>query len=102
MNEEKIFGIIATAGDAKGTAHEALNHAEKFEFEKAEELMEEASKIMVEAHKIQTEMIHQEAAGDKVEVNIILIHAQDHLMTAMSEINMIERFIKMYKKISER
>ncbi|MBS4536720.1 PTS lactose/cellobiose transporter subunit IIA [Clostridium sp. D2Q-14] len=102
MNEERIFGIISYAGDAKGTAYEALNSAENFEFEKAEELMKQAQETMREAHKLQTKMIHEEAAGNTVEVNIILIHAQDHLMTAMSEINLIERFIKMYKKIDER
>lgn len=102
MNEERVFGIIANAGDAKGVAYEALESAENFEFEKADELMEQAQKTMKEAHKLQTKMIHEEAAGNHVDVNIILIHAQDHLMTAMSEINLIERFIKMYKKIAER
>ncbi|MBS4536887.1 PTS lactose/cellobiose transporter subunit IIA [Clostridium sp. D2Q-11] len=102
MNEEQIFGIISYAGDAKGLAYEALDKAEEGDFDKANELIEESNKMMKEAHKLQTKMIHQEAAGDPVSVNIILIHAQDHLMTAMSEKNLIERFIKMYKKMDER
>lgn len=100
--EEKIFSIISYAGDAKGIAYEALDKAEEFDFKKAEELLKEANESIKMAHKFQTEMIQEEARGNKVETNIILIHAQDHLMTAMTEISLIERFIKIYKKLSER
>lgn len=100
--EEKIFGIISYAGDARGIAYEALDKAEAFEFEKAEVLLKDANENLKKAHRFQTEMIQEEAKGNKVETNIILIHAQDHLMTAVAEINLIERFIRMYKKLSER
>ena len=39
---------------------------------------------MLEAHEFQTEMITQEASGNIVPVNIILVHSQDHLSMAMT------------------
>ena len=35
------------------------------------------------AHKIQTALIGQDEGCGKITVNLILVHAQDHLMTAM-------------------
>ena len=35
------------------------------------------------AHKIQTALIQQEVNGEKFDIPMLLIHAQDHLMTSM-------------------
>lgn len=35
------------------------------------------------AHKIQTALIGEDEGCGKITVNLILVHAQDHLMTAM-------------------
>ncbi len=97
-----IFGIISNAGNARGFAYEAIEAAEKSEFEKADALLKEGHEAIGEAHKFQTEMIHAEAQGDHVAFNIILVHAQDHLMTAMTELNMAEKFIKLYRRMEEK
>ena len=39
---------------------------------------------MHKAHAFQTKLITEEASGNSVEVNVLLIHAQDHLMNAMN------------------
>ncbi|MBF4694365.1 PTS lactose/cellobiose transporter subunit IIA [Fusibacter sp. Q10-2] len=102
MDEMMIFGIVSNAGNAKGFAYEAIEAAENNEFEKAEALLKEGHKALGEAHKAQTDMIYAEAQGDHVEFNIILVHAQDHLMTAMTELNMAEKFIKLYRRMEEQ
>lgn len=102
MNEMMIFGIISNAGNARGYAYEAIEAAEKGEFDKAAELLKEGNEAIGEAHKLQTQMIQEEAQGKHTDVNIIVIHAQDHLMTAMTELNMAEKFIKLYKTMEEK
>ncbi len=37
----------------------------------------------LQAHKIQTALISQDEGCGKIEVNLILVHAQDHLMNAI-------------------
>ena len=45
---------------------------------------------MRKAHVQQTQIIQDEAKGFHHEINILFIHAQDTLMTIMSELNMLE------------
>ena len=102
MNNEMemiIFNIINYAGTAKGLAYEALNEAEKGNYDNIPELMKEADQNLLEAHKVQTSIIQAEARGEKPEVSVLFVHAQDQLMTAMESKTLIESLIKMHKKI---
>ncbi|WP_110954636.1 PTS lactose/cellobiose transporter subunit IIA [Anaerosinus massiliensis] len=99
MNSEQIvFTMILHAGDARSHALEALRCARKGEFSKAEDLMGKAKAELIEAHHIQTELLQAESRGEKQEVNLLLIHAQDHLMTAILAKDLIEEMILLYKK----
>src|SRR3954467_10115961 len=97
--ENEIFEIIAYSGNAKALAFEALQAAESFHFPQAEDLMKQVEKEINLAHKIQTKLIQAELNGERVEKSLLLIHAQDHLMTAISEQKLIEHFIRILKKI---
>jgi PTS system cellobiose-specific IIA component len=63
--------------------------------------MEEARKELLSSHKIQTNLIQKEAGGDKTEVNLLLVHAQDHLMTSILARDLIEKMIEMEEKIKD-
>lgn len=45
--------------------------------------MKSSEEACLNAHKIQTALIGQDEGCGKISVNLILIHAQDHLMTAI-------------------
>ncbi|EEH96640.1 hypothetical protein CSBG_00266 [Clostridium sp. 7_2_43FAA] len=94
-----IFEIISQGGTAKGLAYEALMAAERGDFNKAGELMKEADAYLGQAHKIQTNIIQAEARGEKTEVSVLFVHAQDHLMTAIEAKTLIDHIIKLHKKI---
>lgn len=98
-NYEVAFGLILNAGNSKAKSMEAIEAAKKFKFDEAVELLKEAQEELRLAHKQQTGMIAQEASGDRVDVNIIMVHAQDHLTTAMITMNQAEEFIEVYKTI---
>lgn len=97
--ESIIFGIISHSGNAKGLCYEALSAAELGQFEEAKRLMHEAEQDIREAHRIQTTLIHKEAAGEKIDMGVIFVHAQDHLMTTLSEKSLIERLINMNERL---
>ncbi|MCR4430800.1 MAG: PTS lactose/cellobiose transporter subunit IIA [Tepidanaerobacteraceae bacterium] len=100
MEESKYdgaFQLITNAGNAKSAALMAIEAAREFDFAEAEARMQEAEAEMLEAHRAQTRMIQQEAGGAPVDVNIILVHAQDHLTMAMMAIKNAEEFIHLYK-----
>jgi cellobiose PTS system EIIA component len=101
MTEEIIFEIILHAGNARAEAYDALRAAQAGDFVKAQEHMKRAEEEVRIAHRVQSEMIQQEVQGKKVEVTLLFVHAQDHLMTALSEKNLIENMIEMHKTIRE-
>ncbi|UII55336.1 PTS lactose/cellobiose transporter subunit IIA [Cytobacillus spongiae] len=99
--EMEIFEIISNGGNAKSTAYEALSKAHEGNFAEADQLVEAAHQDLNKAHKTQTQLIQAEINGDKFEKSLLMIHAQDHLMTSISEISLIEQMIKMLKRIDE-
>lgn len=99
--EEVVLGIIIHAGNAKSKLYEALSSAKENDFKKADELLEEANQEILNAHKIQTGLIQGEAAGNKPEISMLLIHSQDHLMTCMSEKSLIKEIIDLRKEMNK-
>lgn len=78
------FTIILHSGNAKMKTHEAFKAMRNANFVLAHELLEAANDELLEAHKSQTELLQSYANGKKIEMEIIMVHAQDHLMTAMT------------------
>lgn len=97
-NEMVSFGIIAAAGQARSLAYEALGRAKEGDFDAAAELMEQSRSAALEAHHIQTDLLTKEASGDHTVVDVLLVHAQDHLMTSMLAQELIGELIELYKR----
>ena len=99
--EQIPFQLILNSGNARSFAMEALQFAKQGKMAEADEAMVKAKEAINEAHHFQTELIQSEARGEKTEVSVLLIHAQDHLMTAISEQKLIEHMIKLIKKFKK-
>ncbi len=91
--------LIAAAGDAKGCAFEALTEANDGNFEKAEELLKQATAATLPVHKQQMELITATAQGEEVPIDVLLVHAQDHLMNSELAQDLIRELITLYKRV---
>lgn len=89
--------LVGNAGEGRSLAFEALNEAKKGNFEKAEQLLKESQERTLAAHEIQTQLICNEAEGNKTEMSLLMVHAQDHLMTSMLARELITELIEIYK-----
>ncbi|QOV18150.1 PTS lactose/cellobiose transporter subunit IIA [Blautia liquoris] len=99
--EEQIMNMIADGGEAKSRAMEAIQAAKRTQFEAAEEKMRECEEALTRAHQIQTELLTSEAAEpETVTVSLLMVHAQDHLMNAITTSDLAMEFIEMYKKMN--
>lgn len=96
--EETMTQLILHGGNARGAAYEALDEAEEYRFDEAEKLMEEANEEFLKGHKYQTELIQSQ---DESTPSFFMIHAQDHVMTAQAELQLIKRMISQLQ-ITER
>lgn len=99
---EIAFGLILHAGNARSQSIQAVKEAEKGDFTQAEECMKTAREELHQAHEIQTGLLQEEAGGDKKELNLLMVHAQDHLAMAMSQQEVSLQIIHLYKRMEER
>ncbi|HJB22904.1 PTS lactose/cellobiose transporter subunit IIA [Jeotgalibaca ciconiae] len=100
-NLEVIMQLIMHGGDAKGNAMEAIQEAKTGNFELAHEKIQAADEALVNAHRAQTGLLTQEASGDSVELSLLMVHGQDHLMTAIAFKDLANEIIELYEKIAE-
>ncbi|MDN3954757.1 PTS cellobiose transporter subunit IIA [Sporolactobacillus laevolacticus] len=78
------FDIILHSGSARAMVHEAFKFMREGNFEMADAKLADANQELLKAHKSQTQLLQDYAKGKKIEMEIIMIHAQDHLMTTMT------------------
>lgn len=101
VDMQAAMGLIINGGNAKGAAFEAIRAAKKGDFDKAHKQLVEADHALNEAHNSQTKMLTKEAQGDHQPVTLLGVHAQDHLMNAITFRDLAGEMVDMYKKISE-
>lgn len=99
-NLESVMSLIIHAGNAKSCAMEAIQSAKKREFELAQKSLDEAAEEITLAHNKQTVLLQKEANGEKNELSLLVVHSQDHLMTAITFIDLAKEIIELYQQIN--
>ncbi|MEY8351799.1 PTS lactose/cellobiose transporter subunit IIA [Lachnospiraceae bacterium 54-53] len=98
--EEVITELVVNGGNAKSRAIEAIEAARKGDFELADEKIREADDYVTAAHEFQTGIIQKEASGEEaMEVSLIMVHGQDHLMNAMTTRDLAVQIVDLCKII---
>lgn len=75
------FQIIAAVGEAKSSYVEAMALARKGEFESAKALIVQGDKMYSEASHYHLGLVQREAQGEQLPFSLILMHAEDQLLT---------------------
>lgn len=99
--EQTILEIILNSGDARSLCLKAMSLLKEHKYDEARQLMIEAKKHLNLAHKAQTNIIQQEAAGNKTEISLLMIHAQDHLMATLSIRDIVEVMIDYAEQVGK-
>ena len=98
VKPRRMVAAIKTSSLATADIHAAITTDSIYD--EADKEMQLANDALAKAHDSQTEMLQKEAAGEKVDFSILFVHAQDHLMTAISEKNLIEQIIELRKVVN--
>ncbi len=80
---------------------EAIALAKNKDIAGAKNALAEAGEELSKAHQNQTAFIQKEVSGEKTELSMLLIHAQDHVMNAMTIKDLASEFVEMYGHIHE-
>jgi len=97
--EEVVMGLIINAGHARSLAYGALKQAKQGDFVEAKSMMEKSRMALSEAHRVQTQLIEHDEGEGKIKVSLVMVHAQDHLMTAMLLRELVGELIELHEKI---
>ena len=98
--ERTIFRVIAQAGEARAQAYSALDSLRKKDIAGARRSIEQARSALGDVHGIHADLVMREARGEDVHISLLLVHAEDILMAASSEIALIERIIEIVAEIT--
>lgn len=97
--ENMSFNLILHAGNSKSFSMEGLQKAREGDFTEANKLIEQAEVELNIAHDLQTTLLVDMSKGSKVEVDVLLVHAQDHLNGAQIIIELAKELIFIYKTL---
>lgn len=97
--EMAAMELVGNSGESRSLSFEALNFAKDGKLEEAREKIKEAKASMLKAHSMQTELICKEADGEDFKIGLLMIHAQDHLMTAILARELVEEIIFIHEKL---
>lgn len=93
--------IIANAGAARTCAFEALAAAKKEDFAQAAQKKKKSEEYLHEAHSAHSQLLQLDAKGEIERVDLLLAHAQDHLMNAALAQELIAEIIGLYEFINK-
>ena len=102
ISEQTIFQIILHGGNGKSSSMEAIAAAKEGNFVEANKKLKQASEALNEAHHVQTQLIQNEVSGAKSEVSLLMVHAQDHLMNAMTVRDLATVIVDLYETVSKK
>ncbi|MFC3913917.1 PTS lactose/cellobiose transporter subunit IIA [Pseudaeromonas sharmana] len=96
--EEAVMGIIVNAGQSRSLCFEALRQAREGQFAQATALLAEATEAGKAAHAVQTKLIEADEGEGKTKMTLVMVHAQDHLMTSILCRELASELVEVYRR----
>lgn len=94
--------LISNSGGARSAAIEAIRKAREGDFERTDELLKESAEALKAAHAIHFKMLRDDMAGkSRLEFSVLLTHAQDHLMSAQTVLELSRELIELRREAPE-
>lgn len=92
--------IIAASGCAKSNYVEAIELAKKGKIDEALDLIEQSKEIFLQGHEAHAKLLAL-SAQDKLEIPLLLMHAEDQMMNCETMKIVAEELIAQYKKMEK-
>lgn len=97
--EMKCFEIITNVGSARSFFVEAIAQAKKGDFEAAQASMHQGEEAFKLGHHAHADLVQAEANEENVQVTLLLVHAEDQLMSAEGFKIIANEFIDLYRNL---
>ncbi len=105
MDKEAVqmmsFELVAHAGEATAHFTDAIKYAREGDFEAVDREIKAGDAEILEAHHAQTDLLRCEVTGEDIDFSLLLVHAQDHLMTTIVFERVAKELIEVYRELRE-
>ncbi|WP_108650207.1 PTS lactose/cellobiose transporter subunit IIA [Dongshaea marina] len=98
--EEKVMTLICSAGACRSLLMEALQKAREGAIPEAELRVEQARESLNAVHAVQTRLIEEDAGEGKLQVPIVMVHAQDQVMNAVLLMDLTKELIEVHRRLA--
>ncbi|MFT4105412.1 MAG: PTS lactose/cellobiose transporter subunit IIA [Lacrimispora sp.] len=92
--------IVAAVGGAKSMYIEAINLVKQGRVEEARGKMKEGRDLYMESHTHHFSLIQKEAGGEDIPFSLILMHAEDQMLSTEIVELMASELIGVYEKMT--
>ena len=96
---DKRFEIILNAGNSESASIMSIEASREYRFDEAHQQYHIADEELRTAHTIQTQLLQAAARGESIEMDILMVHAQDHLTMASLLKEVSKEFMNIYQEI---
>lgn len=96
--ENESFQLILHSGNARSLANESMKSVKSGDFDVAKEKLIEAKKELIFAQKQHAEMLRKMACEDNVLVNLLMVHAEDHVSGSQNTLELANEVLEIYER----
>jgi len=94
------FQIILESGEARNLIHLAFEQMRNAKFLEAEGNLQKGKNAIVRAHNSQADLLQKYASGENFNIDLLLVHSQDHLMTTLTLNEVAFEMLHLYRRIT--
>lgn len=99
LTEEQIsFQLILHSGNARSKIMQSLRAYREGKTAEVDGLLEQAEEDLSIAHSIHFQMIQKEASGQETKFSLLLMHAEDHLMSTLTMKELVKEILEIFKE----
>ncbi len=102
MKEEIItscFQLITYVGTARSCFINAIQCAKVGKYDEAAEMLKQGDEAFVLGHHVHSDLAEKETNGEMEKIGLLLLHAEDQLMSAEGFRTIADEFIAVYKRL---
>lgn len=99
--ELTAFQIISAVGSARSSYIEAIQLAKQEKFAEAQAAIKEGDEMFVDGHNAHAALLQKEADGKLGSLGLLMLHAEDQLMSAEAFKTIAIEFIDSYQRVAQ-
>lgn len=96
-----VLELVSSAGGARNAYIEAIAEVKSKNYERCNECIAKGNELYVQAHRIHSELLQQEMHNNDQQINLLMTHAQDIMMSAECFKILCDEFVDLYRRIDE-